>query len=165
MSAVAASPVYVGSVDETLDAVLAPAHEAWIEEARHLLAPASAPGAPEWERWPVARWLNDRFVRRFLAERALVNELRPHLTVREDEMIGIATDRVAQLRLVLDRLAWRGGGAAEFGALGQGLLQALEMWFADIELAARRIRCRYLSRQARRLLEEVEAASGVQLRL
>jgi hypothetical protein len=43
-------------------------------------------------------------------------------------------------------------------------MQALEMWCAEIELAARRIHCRYLSRDARRLLEAVEAASSVQLR-
>jgi hypothetical protein len=165
MSATVASPAYVGAADETLDAVLAPAHDAWIEEARHLLTPASAPGAPAWERWPVVRWLNDQFLRRFLAERALMNELRPHLTVREDEMIGGGEDRIAQLRLGLDRLARRNGGAAEFTALAQGFMQALEMWCAETELAARRIHCRYLSRDARRLLEEVEAASSVQLRL
>jgi hypothetical protein len=165
MSAAAACAIAVGSLDETLDAVLAPSHDAWIEEARQLLAPAAAPGAPAWERWPVVRWLNERFLRRFLAERALLNELRPHLTVREDEMIGAGEDRIAQLRLGLDRLARRRGSAAEFTALAQGFMQALEMWCAETELAARRIRCRYLSRDARRMLEEVEAASSFQLRI
>jgi hypothetical protein len=163
MSAAVASPIYIESTDETLEAVLAPAHDAWIEEARHLLGSATEPGAPEWERWPVVRWLNDRFLRRFLAERALMNELRPHLTVREDEMIGTGQDRVAQLRLVLDRLARRHGRVAEFATLSQGFVQALEMWCAESELALRRIHCRSLSRQARRLLEEVEAASGLPL--
>jgi hypothetical protein len=165
MSAAAACAIPVGSIDETLDAVLAPTHDAWIEEARQLLAPAAAPGAPMWERWPAVRWLSEGFLRRFLAERALLNELRPHLTVREDEMIGVGEDRIAQLRLVLDRLARRRGNTAEFAALAQGFMQALEMWCAEIELAARRIHCRYLSRDARRLLHDVEAASAVQLRL
>jgi hypothetical protein len=165
MTAVA-SPVYIESAaDETLDTVLAPSHDVWIEEARNLLASASSPGAPDEERWSVVRWLNDRFLRRFLAERALMNELRPHLTVREDEMIGTGEDRIAQIRLVLDRLARRRGSAAEFAALAQGLIQALEMWCAECELALRRIHCRYLSRHARRLLEEVKAASGLPLQL
>ena len=165
MSAAAACAIDVGSIDETLDAVLAPTPDAWIEEARGLLAAAAAPGAPQWERWPVVRWLNEEFLHRFLAERALVNELRPHLTVREDEMIGVGEDRIAQIRLVLDRLARRRGSTAEFTALAEGFMQALEMWCAEIELAARRIHCRYLSRDARRLLHEVEDASAVQLRL
>jgi hypothetical protein len=164
MSAAPACAIAVGTIDETLDAVLAPSHDGWIEEARQLLAAAAAPGAPEWERWPVVRWLNERFLRRFLAERALLNELRPHLTVREDEMVGTGEDRIAQLRLELDRLARRRGSTAEFTALAAGFMQALEMWCAEIELAARRIHCRYLSRDARRLLEAVEAASSVQLR-
>jgi hypothetical protein len=162
MSAVA-SPVFAGSTDETLDTILAPGHDAWIEEARHLMDAASSPGAPDWERWPVVRWLNDQFLRRFLAERALMNELRPHLSVREDEMVGAGEDRIAQIRLVLDRLARRHGNAAEFRALAQGFMQALEMWCAECELAVRRIHCRYLSRDARRLLGEVEAASVVPL--
>jgi hypothetical protein len=163
MSTAAACAIAVGSIDETLDAVLAHSHDAWIEEARGLLAAAAAPGAPEWERWPVARWLNEGFLRRFLAERALLNELRPHLTVREDEMVGVGEERIAQLRLGLDRLARRRGSAAEFTALAEGFMQALEMWCAEIELAARRIHCRYLSRDARRLLRDVADASAVQL--
>jgi hypothetical protein len=163
MTAVAAPAIAVGSFEETLDTVLAPTHDAWIEEARQLLAAAAAPGAPTWERWPLVRWLNDRFLRRFLAERALLNELRPHLTIREDEMIGAGQDRIAQLRVGLDRLARRSGGVAEFTALAESFMQALEMWCAETELAARRISCRYLSREARRLLEEVEVASGFQL--
>jgi len=160
MSAVA-SPVYVASAHETLDTVLAPGHDAWIEETRHLLTAASAPGAADWERSPVVRWLNDGFLRRFLAERALMNELRPHFTVREDELIGAGEDRIAQIRLVLDRLARRHGSVSEFRSLAQGLMQALEMWCAECELAVRRVQCRYLSRDARRLLEEVEDTAGV----
>jgi hypothetical protein len=94
-----------------------------------------------------------------------VNELRPHLSVREDEMIGLGEDQITQLRLGLDRLARRRGGAAEFNALAQGFMQALEMWCAEIELAARRVHCRYLSRDARRLLRDVEGASAVELHL
>ena len=113
MSAVA-SPVYVGSTEETLDAVLAPTHDAWVNEARHLLGSASAPGAPDWKRWTTVRWLNDQFLPWFLAEWALLNELRPHLTIREDEMIGAGEEQIAQIRAALDRVARRRGSAAEF---------------------------------------------------
>ena len=165
MSAAIALSVPPRSTDETLDAVLAPTHDAWVEEARQLLAPACALGAPSWERWPVVRWLNERFLRRFQAERALVNELRPLMGVREEAMVDAGLDRVARLQLGLDRIARRRGGASEFAAVGAEFLRALEMWCAENELAAHHIRCRSLSREARRVLEEVQAASGVPLRI
>jgi len=165
MSAAIALSVPPRSTDETLDAVLAPTHDAWVAEARQLLAPASAPDAPAWERWPVVRWLNERFFRRFQAERALLNELRSLMTPREEEMINAGEDRVARLRLGLDRIARRRGSAAEFATVAQEFMVALEMWCAENELAAHRIRCRSLPREARRVLEEVEAASGMVLRM
>jgi hypothetical protein len=165
MSAAIALSAFPCSSDETLDAILAPTHDAWVQEARQLLAPASAPGAPSWERWPVVRWLNERFLRRFQAERALVNELRPLMTVREEEMVDSGQDRIARLQVGLDRIARRRGSAAEFAAVAEEFLRALEMWCAENELAAHRIRCRSLTRETRRVLEEVEAASGVPLRM
>jgi len=165
MSAAIALSVSPRSPDETLDAVLAPTHDAWVEEARQLLAPACAPGAPAWERWPVVRWLNERFLRRFQAERALVHELRPLMTVREEDMIDVGQDRVAWLQLGLDRIARRRGSTAEFAAVAEEFLRALEMWCAETEVAAHRVQCRSLTREARRVVAEVEAASGVPLRI
>jgi hypothetical protein len=165
MSAVIARPACTVTTDETLDTVLAPTHDAWVEEARQLLAPATAPGAPPWERWPVVRWLNERFLHRFTAERALLSELRPMMTVREEEMIDAGEDRVARLRLGLDRIARRRGSTAEFAAMAQEFMQALEMWCAENELATHRVRCRALPRAAWRVLEDVESASGMLLRI
>lgn len=164
MSATIAPSMYHLPTDETVDMVLAPTHDAWVEEARQLLAPASAPDAGTWERWPVVRWLNERFVHRFLAERALLNELRPLLTVREEEMVDAGEDRIVRLRLGLDRIARRRGSAGEFSAMAEEFLRSLETWCAGTELAAHRIRCRYLTRDARRVLEEVESVSGTALR-
>ena len=164
MSAVIAPPVHGIPTDETLDAVLAPTHDAWVEEARQLLMPPTAPNAP-WERWPVSRWLNDRFVHRFQAERALLNELRPLLTVREEEMLDAGEERIVRLRLGLDRIVRRRGSAAEFGVLAEEFLRSLEMWCAETELVAQRIRFRSLTLDARRAVDEVETASDMTLRL
>ena len=62
--------------EETLDAVLGPTHDAWIEEVRQLLVPATTPVAPFWDRWSVVRHLDDQFLARFRVERALLSELR-----------------------------------------------------------------------------------------
>jgi hypothetical protein len=87
------------------------------------------------------------------------------MTVREKEMVDAGQDRIVRLQLGLDRIARRRGSAAEFAAVAEEFLRALEMWCAENELAAHHMRCRSLTREARRVLEEVEAASGVSLRI
>jgi hypothetical protein len=159
MSAVLSLP------DDTLDAVLSPTHDAWVEEARQLLKPGARPAPAALERWPVVRWLNERFLHRFLMERALVNELRPRMTRREEDMLDAGEDRVARLRLGLDRIARRRGSVAEFATLAEEFLLALEMWCAEVELAGRRVRGRTLSSDGQRALHELEAGSGIGARI
>jgi hypothetical protein len=157
-------PAVLTLPDDTLDAVLSPGHDAWVEEARQLLRPATSPAATPWDRWPVVRWLNERFERRFLVERALVNELRPQMTVLEEDMLDEGEDRIARLRLGLDRIARRRGSQAEFAVLAEEFLHALEMWCAEVELAGRRVRGRSLSFEGRLALDELEAGSGCGVR-
>ncbi|HEX3275750.1 MAG TPA: hypothetical protein VHR43_12895 [Gemmatimonadales bacterium] len=144
--------------ENTLDAVLSPSHDAWVEEARHLLHPA-ARSDTGWERWTVVRWLNEGFEHRFLAERALVNELRPLMTPREEDMLDASEDRIARLRLGLDRVARRRGGPAEFAALADEFLRALEIWCAEVELAGRRVREWSLTSDGRRALRLLEGGA------
>ena len=144
--------------DETLSAVLSPTHEVWIEEARQLLVPAVARDATFWERWSAVRYLNDQFLERFNAERALVVELRPFVTAREMEMLVVGGERVAGLRLELDRVGRRGGTAAQFAPLIAEFLKALEPWWTEIELAAARVQPAALPSEARRYLSCLEAS-------
>jgi hypothetical protein len=146
--------------EERLDAVLAPAHDAWVEEARQVLSPALKAGAESWERWPAVRWLNERFLQRFLTERAWLNELRPMLSRREEEMLTDGEDRIARLRLELDRLARRRGSAADFAAMAREFLGALELWCAEHELAVQRIQYQALSHHAQRVLQAVDGRAG-----
>jgi hypothetical protein len=140
--------------EDTLDVVLSPSHDAWVEEARDLLLPTTPP-LTGWERWPAVRWLNQQFERRFLVERALVNELRPRLSQREEDMLDAAEDRIARLRLGLDRMARRRDGPAEFALLAEEFLRALELWCAEVELAGRRVRERSLSAEGQHALQEL----------
>jgi hypothetical protein len=149
------------AVGTTLDLVLSPLHEAWVEEARRFLDPASSATAPFWERWSVVRYLNDQFPLRFDLERALVGECRPLLNQHHLDGIEAGADRLARLRLGLDRIGRRRGTAIEFAPLVEEFLLALELWCAEIELATRRIDRGALPQPAARALAHLEAQSPI----
>jgi hypothetical protein len=154
MSAAAELP----ATREPLDAVLGPAHDLWVEEVRRFLTPAATPSAPFWDRWSVVRYLNDQFQEHYRTEVAFVEELRSFAQPLVLERLRATSDRVARLRLALDRIGRRRGTAAEFSAMGEEFLKALELWCAEIEAVAHRIRVDDLTEDGRRLLELLEAA-------
>src|SRR4029450_2625808 len=55
---------------------------------------------------------DDRFVERFIAERAVMAELRPFIPARELDLLETGAERIAGLHLALDR---RGGRARRRG--------------------------------------------------
>ncbi len=144
--------------DSTLDAVLSPVHDAWVEEVRRFLIPATTPTAPFWDRWSVVRYLNDQFLERFGWERALVAELRPFVPQRDMDTLWTGAERVARLRLALDRIGRRRGTAGEFALVTDEFLKALQLWCAEIELVARRIERDALAEEGERILAHLEAA-------
>jgi len=151
--------------DAPLGAVLSPTHDAWVEEARQLLVPAVTPEAPFWDRWSVVRYLNDRFLERFRAERAMVSELRPFVTIREMDMLETGAERVARLHLTLDRIGRRRGTAAAFAAMTTEFLDALELWCIEIEFAGDHVHRDALTLEAQRMLEHLEAPARALCRL
>lgn len=147
------------STDETLDVLLSPTHDVWIEEAGQLLMPPAAPGEAAWDRWAAIRYLNEGLVNRLRAERELIRVLRPFLTLREAVSLDAGEERVGRLVLALDRVARRRGATAEFAAVAAELLTALSVWCAEIELAARRVRFGSLPSEMRRKLELLETCA------
>lgn len=140
-----------------LDEVLGPLHETWVEEARCFLDPGSCSSAPFWDRWSVVRYLNDQFPARFTLEHELVRELKPFIGRHHAEALEAGAERLAKLRLALDRLGRRRGTAAEFAPLVEEFLLALELWCAEIELAVRAVERDDLPAEGRRLLGHLEA--------
>jgi hypothetical protein len=146
-------------VDQTVSACFSPIHEEWIDEARRFLLPATVPNAPFWDRWSAVRYLNDQYLDRHRAERELVVAIRPFVTAREHEMLMAGEQRVAELRLKLDRVGRRRGTAAEFASAAAALLTALELWCAEIELATSRVAFDLLPPDTRQLLDHVVASA------
>jgi hypothetical protein len=150
------APPAVSSPDETLDALLGPTHDAWIDEAGQLLMPPTPPHADAWDRWAAIRYLNEGLVNRLRSERELVRELQPFLTPREAVNLEAVEERVGRMVLTLDRVARRRGTTAEFAAVAAELLSELSRWCAEIELAGRYVRFGSLPSETQRKLELFE---------
>jgi hypothetical protein len=147
--------------EQPLDAVLRPIHEGWIEDARRYLDPAMSPGAEFWSRWAAVRYLCDDFLDRFEWERALVDELRPFLDPDATERLEREGNRLARLRLDLDRVGRRRGTAADVAAGTRDLLEQLGLWCAEIEAATPRIPRDALTAEGATLLAHLETAERI----
>ena len=122
--------------EKSLDALLCPIHNAWVEEARRFLEPSLEPDADFWTRWAATRYIADGFQQHYRRERAFVDELRPLLPPVVLERLVREGDRVLRLRLEVDRMGRRRGTAEEFAAATRNLLEQLGLWCTEIELAA-----------------------------
>jgi hypothetical protein len=142
-------------LDRPLAGVLRPGHERWLAEARRFLEPAAIPEADFWTRWAAVRYLADEFRKRAGLERALVAELRPSVRADLVDHLLREADRLAALRLELDRLGRRRGTAEAMAAGTQALLRQLTIWLAEIELAAAGLSCGRLSPTAEALARQL----------
>jgi hypothetical protein len=144
--------------EQPLETILRPVHEGWLEDARQYLDPARNPGAEFWTRWAAVRYLNDEFLGRFEWERALVDELRAFLPLDAAERLRRDGDRLARLRLELDRVGRRRGTGAEVATTTWEFLEQLGLWCAEIEAAAGTIPRETLTEDGVTLLAHLETA-------
>ena len=150
--------------EERLDAVLRPLHNTWVEATRRFLDPALESDADFWTRWAAIRYLSDEFRDRYRRERALVDQLRPFVSLDVAERLAREGDRLFRLRLELDRLGRRRGTAVEVAAVTSDLLEQLGVWCAEIELATAGLTRDELSAGATNLLAHLEAAALLEKR-
>jgi hypothetical protein len=149
------------SSEGTVDLVLSPAHDAWVEEVRRYLVPSAEPGAQFWDRWTTVRYLDDQFVDRFRLESDLLDELAVCVPAAEMAKLRGAAERVALLRLDLDRIGRRRGAAAEFTVKAVEFLHALELWCAELEFATHRVEVAALPPEGDRILAHLYAGVSV----
>jgi hypothetical protein len=151
-------PAPTNPSEQPLETILRPIHQGWIEDARQYLDPARNPGAEFWTRWAAVRYLNDEFLDRFQWERAFVDELRAFLPVDATERLHRHGDRLARLRLELDRVGRRRGTGAEVATTTREFLEQLALWCAEIEAAARMVPREALTEEGVTLLAHLETA-------
>jgi hypothetical protein len=142
----------------TLVQHLATAHDNWMADAdRFLLAVADA-DATFWERWGAVRYVEDGLLDRFQLERRLLDELRAFLTPEVKERLGMQVDRLSRLLADFRRLGRERARARELARTTRELVDALRLWYAEIEFGAGGIQWNDVSSEGIRLLAEFNLA-------
>ena len=152
-------PRLESSVEPTLAPILARVHDRWMAEADIALGPVTDPQATFFQRWTAVRYLWDQFAQRTMLERGLLQQLHPFIPVEVRERLAMQIDRVDRLQEVMDRLAHQRGVARELAHTAEALLEALRLWYAEIEFAAGDIRQNDMGPDVHQLLERLNGRS------
>ena len=122
-----------------LESSLAATHDHWMAEVHQVLLPITRPEATFWERWDAVRFLAERFPDRLRLEQALAAKL--HLLVSSDAAtrLELQGERLCELYRQCTRLTQERGVARDLARRADNLLEAVRLWCAEFELAARDI--------------------------
>ncbi|HEU5304334.1 MAG TPA: hypothetical protein VFU40_06800 [Gemmatimonadales bacterium] len=140
---------------DTLGTRFTVAHDNWMADGDRFLLPVTHADATFWERWGAMRYVEDELLARFRLERDLVEALRAFLTAEMRERLELQADRLARLLAEFNRLARQRESARELAHTTRELLEALRLWYAEIEFAAGGIRSSDVSTEAIQLLAEL----------
>jgi hypothetical protein len=124
---------------DTLDPILARTHDRWMAEADEIIGPVTEPDATFMQRWAAVRYLWDELPVRLQLQQELLDELHPFIPAEIGARLSMQLDRLHHLRRDLDGLAHRTGTARELARTARALLEALRLWYAEIEFAAGQI--------------------------
>lgn len=139
---------------ETLARPLAAAHDRWMAECDVALGPVTDRDATFLQRWAAMRYVAETFLERFQLEQELLEELRPFLLPEVRERLRRQVDRLARLQQNLERLTRQRGTGREITHSARELLEALRLWYAEIEFAVGDLPRHALSNAASRLLDQ-----------
>ena len=143
------------SATDTLGTMFTVAHDNWMADGDRFLRPVADADATFWERWAAIRHVDDHLLERFHLERGVTEELRAFLTPEIRERLWMQADRLTRLLGEFTRLGRQRESARELARTTRELLEALRLWYAEIELGAGDIRCSDVSPEGIHLLAEL----------
>jgi hypothetical protein len=143
---------------DTLGPRITIAHDNWMADGDRFIVPVTDSDATFWERWAALRYVEDQLLERFRLERTLLEELHAFLVPEMRERLGMQADRLSRLFADFSRLGRQRESARELARTARDLLEAVRLWYAEIELATGGIRWGDLGKEASRLLAELNPA-------
>ena len=147
------------SARDTFDPILAGTHDRWMAEADKIIGPVTDPDATFMQRWAAVRYVWDELPVRLQLEQELLDELHPFISAEIRARLSMQLDRLHRLHREFDGLAHRSSTARELARTARALLEALRLWYAEIEFAAGEIRRADVGDAAASLLEDLTVRS------
>ena len=145
----------------TIESVLVPVHDRWLNEIRRFVEPATASGAGFWDRWTATRYFADQFRDHFRLEHALLVALAGLMRPGDAERLATQAGELERLLSDLDRVGRRRGTGPAVAEEARRLMDEVAVWCAELELATSSLRRDALPAQAARALEHVAASGAV----
>lgn len=145
-------------IQDTLSEIIPAVHDAWMADADQALAPMTGPIPSFLERWTAMDYFGSLFPERFQLEQALVRELESFFIPEMKERLWMQLDRLMRLQSDLEQLTRQRSAARDVAHTVRQLLEALRLWYAELEFAAGGICRNDMSATACTLLEQMEAS-------
>lgn len=120
-----------------------------------MLGPVMDPDATFFERWGALRFVREPLQERLRTEQTLLDELNAVLSPAMHERILVQGERVRRLLNQVERLACGRCTARELAQATQELVQALRIWYAEIEFGVGNLRRGDLANETSRLLDQL----------
>jgi hypothetical protein len=147
----------------SVESVLVPIHDHWLNEIRRFVEPATSPRAGFWDRWAATRYFADQFRDHFRLERALLVALAGLMRPDDAERLITQAGELERLLSDLDRVGRRRGTGPAVAEEARRLMDEIAMWCAELELATSSLRRDALPADAARALEQVATSGAVSL--
>jgi len=144
---------------QVVPSVIAQVHDAWMADASQLLEPLMHSGTSFLDRWAAMNYLTDRLPERLTLEQALLRTLDCSLSLEIRNQVWNQANRVMRLHAELQRVGDDPFAANDVARTTRVFLEALRLWFAEVELATHSLRWEDLSTSAKRAFDQFAAGA------
>jgi len=144
---------------EVVPSVIAQVHDAWMSDASQLLEPLMQSGTSFLDRWAAMNYLTDRLPERLTLEQTLLRTLDCSLSLEVRNQVWNQANRVMRLHAELQQLSDEPFPATDVARATRVFLEALRLWFAEVELATHSLPWEDLSTSAKRAFDRFAAGA------
>ena len=144
---------------QVVPSVIAQVHDAWMADASQLLEPLMQSDSSFFDRWAAMNYLSDRLPERLTLEQALLRTLECSLSLEDRNKVWNQANRVLRLHAELLQLDDQRVALSDMARTTRVFLEALRLWYAEVELVTHSIRWQELGTSAKRAFDQFAAGA------
>jgi hypothetical protein len=138
---------------------MAQVHDVWMADASQRLEPLMQSDTSFLDRWAAMHYLSDRLPERLTLEQALLRTLDCSLSLEDRNQVWNQANRVMRLHAELNQLSDQPAAAIDTARTARFFLEALRLWYAEVELVTHSIRWQDLGKSAKRAFDQFAAGA------